>query len=644
MQRDGHIRLLPLHVANKIAAGEVVERPASVLKELMENALDAGATRIEVTIVAGGRTLVSVRDDGCGMTREDALLSLERQATSKIRDVDDIERIDTLGFRGEAIPSIASVSRFTLTTRRAEDEGGTRLVVNAGVLAEVKDCGAPPGTCVEVRDLFCNVPARRKFLRAFATEESHIRATFTVHALAHPDVGFTLILDGREAYRFPPGATLEERIRDLFGADFAESLIPVESASEESAPQPSEVKVHGYIERPSTGPSLRRDQFIFVNGRPATSAAITYALREAYPRSRDEARPMLVIFINLPPTQVDVNVHPAKREVRFRRPADVREALIQTISRALTPDLAPPVPSVAPPPPTQPTAFAVPFSTPPLQRTFELPHQPQPPLGTVPTAPATATGTVPSEGAVEGTVPATSIPTAPTTATGSVPTSGISMGTVPTEGSVPTAEGTVPATCVQGSSTTKLWRWYNFLAQTATGLLILETDAGLVLLDPRAARARIAYEKVLDRREAISQTLLIPETVQLPPADSARIRSFQNELAAAGFVLEEFGRDTWKVDAVPDLLAGGSIETLLASIASDIAEGGAKRGSTRWRDELIAKAVAHSFAGASTRLTREAAIQLINELADARMPYVCPRGKPIMIYKSNRELDRSFGR
>ena len=195
MTRDGHIRLLPLHVANKIAAGEVVERPASVLKELMENALDAGATRIEATVVAGGRTLVSVRDDGCGMTREDALLSLERQATSKIRDVDDIERIDTLGFRGEAIPSIASVSRFTLTTRRAEDESGTQLVVNAGTLVDVKDCGAPPGTCVEVRDLFCNVPARRKFLRAFATEESHIRATFTIHALAHPDVGFTLILD-----------------------------------------------------------------------------------------------------------------------------------------------------------------------------------------------------------------------------------------------------------------------------------------------------------------------------------------------------------------------------------------------------------------------------------------------------------------
>ena len=347
MPRDGHIRLLPLHVANKIAAGEVVERPASVLKELLENALDAGATRIEATVVSGGRRLVSVRDNGCGMTREDALLSLERQATSKIRDVDDIERIDTLGFRGEAIPSIASVSRFTLTTRRAEDEGGTSLTVNAGLLAEVRDCGAPPGTCVDVRDLFCNVPARRKFLRAFATEEAHIRATFTVNALAHPDVGFTLILDGREAYRLPPGATLEERIRDLFGAPFAESLIPVGISP---APSPSSVRVHGYVERPANGlaktPTIRRDQFVFVNGRPATAAAVNYALREAYPRTREEARPALVLFIDLPPDQVDVNVHPAKREVRFRRPADVRDAIIAAIGVALAPPTTAASPSV----------------------------------------------------------------------------------------------------------------------------------------------------------------------------------------------------------------------------------------------------------------------------------------------------------
>ena len=375
MRRDGHIRLLPIHVANKIAAGEVVERPASVLKELLENAIDAGATRIDIAIVAGGRNLVSVRDNGCGMTRDDALMSLERQATSKIRDVDDIERIDTLGFRGEAIPSIAAVSRFTLVTRRAADESGTRLVVNAGTLAEVADCGAPPGTCVEVRDLFCNVPARRKFLRAFATEEGHIRTAFTVHALAHPDIGFSLTLDGREAYRFAPGATLEERMRDLFGAPFAESLVAVSTPpGRESA-----VSIHGYIERPDSNSILRHDQFTFVNGRPSTAAAISYAIREACPRARAEARPAAILFIDLPPEQVDVNVHPAKREVRFRRPAEVREALIGAITTALRPGAGEGQGSQD----SQDIQdrhddlrhFEVPFSTPPLPVQQALPQQ-----------------------------------------------------------------------------------------------------------------------------------------------------------------------------------------------------------------------------------------------------------------------------
>ncbi len=610
MPRDGHIRLLPLHVANKIAAGEVVERPASVLKELLENALDAGSTRIEATVVSGGRKLVSVRDNGCGMTREDALLSLERQATSKIRDVDDIERIDTLGFRGEAIPSIASVSRFTLTTRRVEDEGGTCLTVNAGLLAEVRDCGAPPGTCVEVRDLFCNVPARRKFLRAFATEEAHIRATFTVNALAHPDVGFTLILDGREAYRLPPGATLEERIRDLFGAPFAESLIPVGASL--SAP-PSSVRVHGYVERPANGlaktPTVRRDQFIFVNGRPATAAAVNYALREAYPRTREEARPALVLFIDLPPDQVDVNVHPAKREVRFRRPADVRDAIIATIGAALAPSAPSPTAPVPPsvpaassdatlPDPATPT-FAVPFST-PVQTSFSFPStppapQPQP-------VPETVGGQ--QQDAPLAPEPTFNAPMQPHA----------------------------------------LWRWFQVLAQTSTGYLLLETDTGLVTLDPRAARERIVYERVLDRQNVVAQPLLIPETVQLPPADSARIRNFRGDLEAAGFVIEEFGRDTWKVDAVPDLISGLSTADLLASIATDIAEAGAKRGSARWRDELIAKGIARSFAGASPKLTTESAVQLVTELAATKMPYICPRGKPVMVFKSYRELSRNFGR
>ena len=598
-------------MANKIAAGEVVERPASVLKELLENAIDAGATRIDISVVAGGRNLVSVRDNGCGMTRDDALLSLERQATSKIRDVDDIERIDTLGFRGEAIPSIAAVSRFTLVTRRADDESGTRLVVNAGTIAEVADCGAPPGTCVEVRDLFCNVPARRKFLRAFATEEGHIRSVFTVHALAHPDIGFSLTLDGRETYRFAPGATLEERIRDLFGAPFAESLVPV---ANHPGGQGSSVSIHGYIERPDSSALLRHDQFTFVNGRPSTAPVISYAIREACPRARAEARPATILFIDLPPEQVDVNVHPAKREVRFRRPADVREALISAISAALRPedredrelevgrDLrdhrdirdreAPADLKSLAPTPAQPP-FAVPFTTPP--RPIQQSHPKQ---------------------------PFQSLPS-------------------PQANSQPLASNPPDGVAIQATPT-PLWRWFTILAETATGYLLLETDRGIITLNPRAARERIAFERLLARRSAISQPLLLPETIHLPPADSARIRSFLAELEAMGFAIEEFGRDVWKLDAVPDLAAGIAVQDLLATIAADIAEAGAKRGGTRWRDELVARSLARSYAGANVKLTREGAAKLVEELAATSQPYVCPRGKLIMIFTANSELSRKF--
>ena len=588
MRSDGHIRLLPIHVANKIAAGEVVERPASVLKELLENSLDAGATRIDVTVTAGGRNLVSVRDNGCGMGREDALLSLERQATSKIRDVDDIEHIGTLGFRGEAIPSIAAVSRFTLTTRRAGDEAGTRIVVNAGTLADVADCGAPPGTCVEVRDLFCNVPARRKFLRAYATEESHVRSVLTVHALAHPDIGFSLTLDGREVYRFAPGATLEERIRDIFGAAFAESLLPVSSGEDRA----SGIRIHGYMERPGTSTSFRHEQFTFVNGRPATAPAISYALREACPHSRTETRPSAILFIDLPPSQVDVNVHPAKREVRFRKAADVRESLISAISSALqTPGGNTP----QPPAPTERKAspFVVPF-------TSQLPLQ-------------------------ESPVPAPSIPVAST----------------PHDVSTATTDA-VPEQNGEPQPSTAMWRWFNVLAETATGYLLIETDDGIVTLNPRAARERIAYENILVRKQSVSQPLLIPETIRLAPADSTRLRGFLEELSATGFVLDEFGQDVWKLDAVPQLATGVSAPDLIASIVSDIAESGTRRGVSRWRDELVARSIAKAYAGANVKLTREGAVQLVKELMATRQPYICPSGKPIMIYTSNRELSRKF--
>ena len=543
--RDGHVRVLPLHVANKIAAGEVVERPASVVKELVENSIDAGAANIRVAITQGGRKLVSVQDDGCGMSRDDAVLSLERQATSKILDVGDIEEIDTLGFRGEAIPSIASVSRFSITTRRHDSDEGTLVVVHAGSLAEVSAAGCPPGTLVEVRDLFCNVPARRKFLRSFPTEEGHVKNVFTVHALAHPAIGFTLTVDGREIYRLAPAATLADRLLDVFGPDFTEKLLPLGTD-----PRKTAVRVTGYIERPNLSAPTRREQYVFVNGRPASAPSIAYAVREAYPRHQGDAKPALFLFIDLPPSQVDVNVHPTKREVRFRDNVAVKRAICDAIEHAIN------IPR-----PVEPQPFNA-------QPTIAEIHQ-------------------------------------------------------------PTA------------------KWFRFLAATESGYIIIETDSGLVTVNPHAARERIAFERLTDAARggcaALSQQLLIPDAVRLSPIEAARVAAALPDIRAMGFRIEEFGRDTFKVDAVPQILGGMSPADVLSTIARDLAEGGTRRGE-RWREELVAKSIARSFAGMSVAVDEKGATKLVEELAACRMPYVCPRGKLTMFFTSTRELDRKFSK
>ena len=587
------MRVLPLHVANKIAAGEVVERPASVVKELVENAIDAGASKISITVTQGGRKLVAVQDDGCGMSKDDAVLSLERQATSKIRDVEDIEEIDTLGFRGEAIPSIASVSRFSMTTRRADSDEGTFIQVNAGTLAEVRAAGCPPGTRVEVHDLFCNVPARRKFLRAYATEESHVKSVFTVHALAHPQIAFSLSVDGRELYRLAPASDVRDRIRDIFGAEFLESMLPL------ACDNGSTVKVSGFIERPNLATPTRRDQYVFVNGRPATAASIAYAMREAYPRRPGDTRPAAVVFIDLPPGMVDVNVHPAKREVRFRDNAAVRDAISAAIQGA----------------------FAEPTAVERRQPISEPQPAPSVPLADRPIAPARTTSAH-SDTSLHAFSTPTSRPPAP----------------APVQNEIEFAAD-------PDSPRAKPWQWFKFLAQSASGYLLIETDSGIVTINPHAARERIAYERLLSgSQKSASQTLLIPETVKMSPVDSARISSSLTVIRDMGFQVEPFGTDTFKIDAVPQILGSLSPSAVLATIARDLAEAGSRRGGERWREELVAKSVAKSFAGASLSLTADGATKLVEELCACRMPYICPRGKLVMIFTSTRELDRKFAR
>ena len=616
--RDGHVRVLPLHVANKIAAGEVVERPASVVKELVENAIDAGAKKIAISITQGGRKLVAVQDDGCGMTKDDAVLSLERQATSKILDVEDIEMIDTLGFRGEAVPSIASVSRFSITTRRADSDEGTFLQVNAGVLAEVRSAGCPVGTLVEVRDLFCNVPARRKFLRAYVTEENHVKTLFSVHALAHPKIGFSLTVDGRELYRLAPSESLSDRVRDLFGDAFLDSMRPLPAATTAGERRHDDVHVSGMIEIPNLSTPTRRDQYVFVNGRPATAPSIAYALREAYPRRQGDVKPAAILFIDLPPGMVDVNVHPTKREVRFRDNVAVKQAIIEAVGGALT---------VA-----QPTAVAGGASTDEREQ-----------------APATAS-------VQQQVAPLLTDPTRPC----STPIDPMRLQpscarppAIETDPAPAPVAQELPLVVAADGDRAKPWNWFKFLAVTASGYLLVETDAGVVTINPHAARERIAFESLMNSLRptptttsvfAASQTLLIPETVKLPPPDFARVKMSLDTISAMGFTIEEFGIDTFKIDAVPQLIDGLSPAAVLQTIARDLADGSGRRGGDKWREELIAKSIARSFAGMNLNLNEAGAVRLVEELAAAKMPYICPRGKPIMIFTSNRELDRKFSR
>ncbi len=587
MDTEARIIQLPAHVANKIAAGEVVERPASVVKELLENAIDAGATHVTIETADGGRTLIGVHDDGCGMNRADALLCLERQATSKIKDVDDIERINTLGFRGEAIPSIASVSRFLLRTRRPQDDVGTEIAIAGGKVLDVKDAGTPPGTTVEVRDLFFNVPARRKFLRAYATENARIRATFILNALAHPDIGLILKSDGRELYRLPAGATLEERIAELLDIDLSGLMRPVDATY-------NGIRIHGWIGHPTFTRGDRSEYYTFINNRPASAAVINYAVSAAYPKTDNDTKPILILFIDLPPEDLDVNVHPAKREVRFRKPNDLRDALCRAISNALT-QHHPAQPVVAPETPSIPTAE---FELPPIKHPYISLTQPAQP----------------------------SLPV-----------------TAPTPASTPDAFDPFD---LPPSPDTPQWKHHKILGLAGGRYILLETDTGYITLDPRAAYERIVYDTLIRRTAEApvpSQTLLIPETLQLPPTDAARLRSFLDAAQTMGFQIADMGSDRFMIDAVPAILQEVSARELLITLATDLAAE-TKRGSERWREEVLAKAAGRAAAGFHKTFDARAIEELLRRLLQTQMPYTCPKGRPTMLLTSWRELARRFGR
>jgi len=603
MQTRPVIQLLPDQVINKIAAGEVVERPASVVKELLENALDAGASQVDIEIIRGGRQLISVTDNGCGMDRDQALLSIERHATSKIRSEADIEHIHTLGFRGEALAAISSVSRFTLVTRPEERLEGTEIQIAGGRMLGVEPCGCPVGTRVEIRNLFFNVPARRKFLRAEQTESAHIRQLFLVHALAHPAVGMRLRIDERTVYNLPLSGTMEDRITELYSPGFMEQLVPVHYSE-------GECTISGYAGLPQTGRKDRQDQYIFVNGRPASAPVVYHALNESYHALIAKGRyPAVFLFIDTDPAQIDVNVHPTKKEVRFRHPQVVRDAILAACSRALTArsgrepagtDDAEPMILPAP------TALRPKFE---MQKQMdELLVRPEmigfsrsdgivPPLPTQPPPPAK----LPRQEKPSETPPSAQSP----------------------------------------------WGRCRIVGQIGGNYVVLETEDGYVLMEPRAAHERVLFERFLQavRKHTVQkQGLLVPETVVLLPADAMTVRSHLDLLQELGFGVSDFGGDSFIIDALPVYVQEGPAESLLVEIARELEQAGKQRGAREMLRERIAQAACQTAVRVRDQLTDREIEKLVTDLAATEMPYTSPRGRPTLIYTSFSELDRKFSR
>jgi len=613
-----HIRVLSDHVINKIAAGEVVERPASVVKELVENALDAKATNIDIEIVAGGRTLISVSDNGVGMERNDALLSVERHATSKISDVDDIERISTLGFRGEALAAISSVSRFTLRTRPADALAGTELVMADGKMQDVREAGCPAGTLIEVRHLFFNVPARRKFLRSEQTEEAHIRQAFMMYALANPAVGMKLKSDGRLIYNLPANAAIENRLGDLFVSISKNNLRPVAYSS-------GNLRISGYAALPSLTRADRSEQYLFINRRPASAALLIGAVRDGYQALIPKNRyPIVFLFLDLDPAAVDVNVHPAKKEVRFRNPGEARHAVSEAIREALKNPGASGSPSRS-------AMAAERGASRPSQGAFSADASPAAAKTTPETAAraAVASANQSKYGYYRGRKQKLASP--PEAAVLPLIDSGGGKGHPP---AAEEARG-------------KPWAWCRVVGQIGNLYVIMETEDGLVLMDPHAAHERVLFEKFMaevTKGAVKSQALLMAESVILSPADAVYLKRVMEALRKVGFSIAEFGQDTFLVDAVPACFGNVAAQPLIAEIAAALSESSGRAGDGYMFEEQIARAACHASVKAHSRLSESEMERLISDLEKAEMPYTCPHGRPVIIHFSFQELARKFGR
>jgi DNA mismatch repair protein MutL len=621
LRKMGRIRLLPEIVASQVAAGEVVERPASVVKELIENSLDAGAQKIDIIIRRGGISLVRVIDDGCGMDRDDALLSLERHATSKIRSAADLQAVATLGFRGEALPSVASVSRFRLTTREPDAIAGTEIIVNGGKIEVVRDGGEAPGTQVEVRSLFYNLPARRKFLRSENTESRNIEHQIHLQAIGHPQIAFSLLRDDRVLFRVPAAATLGDRIRDLYGAELLKRLVEVNGAPSRKS------RISGFIGQAGLSRQTKAQQLIFVNGRAIESSFITSAVREGYHTALMKGQyPVTFVFLELDPATVDVNVHPAKREVRFRDPSGVREEIVRCIQETLQGRRAEWQEKFRAPVSSQTTAVAGkaapdltlrPEVSAPEESYRELPHL----------TPGTTYRVMPvtthSHGASAEIVGQTQrLPT-------------------------PRADSASDALALQRHASKAAQHQFQIIGVLSKLYVLMENADGLVLVDQHAAHERILFEELRRRMEeqgVPSQKLLLPQTFDVPPRDADWIERNLSILQKMGIGIESFGPDTFKIDSVPGFLNVSDPAQFMRKVIDDLKSAGNSASAMRLGEEMIAKSVCRHAVKANDPLRYPEVEKLIRDLLDCDLPYCCPHGRPTMIQISLVELEKKFGR
>ncbi len=581
------IRVLSENVANKIAAGEVIESPASVVKELVENAIDAEGTEISVEAKSGGRALISVSDNGMGMSRDDAVLALERHSTSKIRTVADLEKVGTLGFRGEAIPSIASVSRFSITACEREALIGTFLKVEGGKLVNVVDVGRSPGTTVEVRDLFYNVPARRKFMRSAEREAAAICRLMDSYALAYPQVYFRLAHNEREVLVAPKTESADQRVARIFGKKTAEQLLPF--SYEEKG-----VIVRGYAGHPSLTRSDRSGQLLYVNNRPVISPPLYYAVMLSYKTLVPKGRyPLAIVFLEISPEFVDMNVHPTKKEVRFKNEWDVRDIVLRAISRALKDaDLAPHF----------------------LSEQYEKPPDPKSDFEK-----ALAKQ---MERGVPGAARRQESPSR----------------LKPAPGAGAEKQADLPLRTARRSP-------LMFLSQLSDTYILAQDDEGLVVIDQHAAHERVLYEKVMvgiKMGDCPSQRLLIPSTVEVSSAESFLLHENGELLRKIGFETRPFGERTFIIESVPSFFPMGNIGTAIHDFLAAVQESRKEYDSER--EKIVVRSVCRSAVMAHDRMTSEECEALLVRLVSAENPYTCPHGRPTMIKMSLKEIEKQFKR